>query len=246
MLEYLIRNAGRVVAKIELIDHVWDSAADVTLNTVEVYVGYLRRKIGTDRLSTVRGVGYRLVVTTVNRFWRLSLRARLMIIGLTGVAVALIAGGLAFYGALTLSLNRTLDNEALASAQDVAALVNEDRLPRPGPGLRRPGDPGRRRPAAGGRRLGDRGPADPAAAARRAAAGAGAGRRWWCRRRTPGPWTSRCGCGRSRPGPAAEPVARDRGGALRRRPGHPDGAAERAADHLPAAARRCWRRSPTG
>jgi two-component system, OmpR family, response regulator len=63
MLEYLIRNAGRVVAKIELIDHVWDSAADVTLNTVEVYAGYLRRKIGTDRLSTVRGVGYRLLVS---------------------------------------------------------------------------------------------------------------------------------------------------------------------------------------
>ena len=60
MLEYLIRNADRVVAKIELIDHVWDSAADVTLNTVEVYAGYLRRKIGADRLSTVRGVGYRL------------------------------------------------------------------------------------------------------------------------------------------------------------------------------------------
>ena len=56
----------------------------------------------------------------MNRFWRLSLRARLMIIGLTGVAVALIMGGLAFYGALTLSLNRTVDNEALASARDVA------------------------------------------------------------------------------------------------------------------------------
>ena len=50
MLEYLIRNAGRVVTKTELIDHVWDSAADVTPNTVEVYAGYLRRKIGTDRL----------------------------------------------------------------------------------------------------------------------------------------------------------------------------------------------------
>ena len=60
MLEYLIRNTSRVVSKIELIDHVWDSAADVTLNTVEVYAGYLRRKIGADRLSTVRGVGYRL------------------------------------------------------------------------------------------------------------------------------------------------------------------------------------------
>jgi DNA-binding response OmpR family regulator len=60
MLEYLIRNTNRVVSKIELIDHVWDSATDVTLNTVEVYAGYLRRKIGADRLSTVRGVGYRL------------------------------------------------------------------------------------------------------------------------------------------------------------------------------------------
>ena len=65
----------------------------------------------------------------MNRFWRLSLRARLMIIGLTGVAVALVIGGLAFYGALTASINRTLDNEALASAKDVAALVNENRLP---------------------------------------------------------------------------------------------------------------------
>ena len=69
----------------------------------------------------------------MRRFWGLSLRARLMIIGVTGVAVALIMGGLAFYGALTLAVNRTLDNEALAAAKDVAALVNEDRLPDPVP-----------------------------------------------------------------------------------------------------------------
>ncbi len=56
-----------------------------------------------------------------------------MIIGLTGVAVALIMGGLAFYGALTLSIDRALDNEALASARDVAAMVGEDRLPSPVP-----------------------------------------------------------------------------------------------------------------
>ena len=61
LLEYLIRNAGRVIGKAELLDHVWDSAADVAPNAVEVYVGYLRRKIGNDRLITVRGVGYRLV-----------------------------------------------------------------------------------------------------------------------------------------------------------------------------------------
>jgi two-component system, OmpR family, response regulator len=61
LLEYLIRNAGRVIGKAELLDHVWDSAADVAPNAVEVYVGYLRRKIGNDRLITVRGAGYRLV-----------------------------------------------------------------------------------------------------------------------------------------------------------------------------------------
>jgi DNA-binding response OmpR family regulator len=60
LLEYLMREAGRVVGKVELLDHVWDAAADTAPNAVEVYVGYLRRKIGADRLTTVRGVGYRL------------------------------------------------------------------------------------------------------------------------------------------------------------------------------------------
>jgi two-component system OmpR family response regulator len=60
LLEYLMRNAGRVIGKAELLDHVWDSASDVAPNAVEVYVGYLRRKIGNERLVTVRGAGYRL------------------------------------------------------------------------------------------------------------------------------------------------------------------------------------------
>jgi DNA-binding response OmpR family regulator len=60
LLEYLIRNAGRVIGKSELLDHVWANATDVAPNAVEVYVGYLRRKIGNNRLITVRGVGYRL------------------------------------------------------------------------------------------------------------------------------------------------------------------------------------------
>jgi len=69
----------------------------------------------------------------VKRFWTMSLRGRLMIIGLAGVGIALIMGGLAFFGALTYSVNRTLDNEALASAGEVAAMVNENRLPSPIP-----------------------------------------------------------------------------------------------------------------
>jgi signal transduction histidine kinase len=56
-----------------------------------------------------------------------------MIIGLVGVGTALIMGGLAFFGALAYSVNRTLDNEALASAQEVAAMVDENKLPSPIP-----------------------------------------------------------------------------------------------------------------
>jgi DNA-binding response OmpR family regulator len=58
LLEYLMRRPDEVVSKSEILEHVWD--ADVDLNAVEVYVGYLRRKIGRDALQTVRGAGYRL------------------------------------------------------------------------------------------------------------------------------------------------------------------------------------------
>ncbi|MFY1632882.1 response regulator transcription factor [Solwaraspora sp. WMMB335] len=61
LLEYLMRQAGAVVSKVELLDHVWDAGVDTAPNAVEVYIGYLRRKIGRDRLETVRGAGYRLV-----------------------------------------------------------------------------------------------------------------------------------------------------------------------------------------
>ena len=60
LLEYFLRHPGRVVSKTELLDNVWDAAEDVDPNAVEVYVGYLRRKVGRDVLLTVRGAGYRL------------------------------------------------------------------------------------------------------------------------------------------------------------------------------------------
>ena len=60
VLEYLMRRPGEVVSKTELLDHVWDAAVDTAPNAVEVYVGYLRRKLGRDLLETVRGAGYRL------------------------------------------------------------------------------------------------------------------------------------------------------------------------------------------
>jgi two-component system OmpR family response regulator len=60
LLEYFLRHPDRVVSKIELLDNVWDAAQDTDPNAVEVYVGYLRRKVGRDVLLTVRGAGYRL------------------------------------------------------------------------------------------------------------------------------------------------------------------------------------------
>ena len=64
LLEYLMRRDGNVASKPEILDHVWgiDFAGDP--NVVEVYVGYLRRKIdqpvATNLIQTVRGAGYRL------------------------------------------------------------------------------------------------------------------------------------------------------------------------------------------
>jgi Response regulators consisting of a CheY-like receiver domain and a winged-helix DNA-binding domain len=64
LLEYLMRRGGEVVSKSELLEHVWDAHYDGDPNVVEVYVGYLRRKIDGpfDRhgLQTVRGAGYRI------------------------------------------------------------------------------------------------------------------------------------------------------------------------------------------
>jgi two-component system OmpR family response regulator len=64
LLEYFMRNAGVVLSRSDLIDHVWDFAYDGTSNVVDVYVRYLREKIdrpfGRRSLETIRGSGYRL------------------------------------------------------------------------------------------------------------------------------------------------------------------------------------------
>jgi DNA-binding response OmpR family regulator len=64
LLEFLLRRAGEVVPKHEVLEHVWDEHYDGDVNVLEVYVGYLRKKIDRpfkrDALETVRGVGYRL------------------------------------------------------------------------------------------------------------------------------------------------------------------------------------------
>jgi two-component system OmpR family response regulator len=64
MLEYLMRNAGEVCSKPDIIEHVWDRSFDGDPNIVEVYVRHLRRRIdipfSRQALQTVRGSGYRI------------------------------------------------------------------------------------------------------------------------------------------------------------------------------------------
>jgi two-component system, OmpR family, response regulator len=58
LLEYLMTHADRAVSKTELLEHVWDVGPDGDPNVVQVYVGYLRRKLGQDAIRTVRGTGF--------------------------------------------------------------------------------------------------------------------------------------------------------------------------------------------
>ena len=61
LLSYLATHVGRVISRTELVEHIYDQDFDRDSNTIEVFVGRLRRKIGVERIETVRGLGYRLL-----------------------------------------------------------------------------------------------------------------------------------------------------------------------------------------
>jgi len=60
LAEVFIRHAGQVLSREQLLSHVWGYDFDPASNVVDVYVRYLRRKLGAHRILTVRGTGYRL------------------------------------------------------------------------------------------------------------------------------------------------------------------------------------------
>jgi two-component system OmpR family response regulator len=60
LLAYLMHHSGRVVSRTELVEHLYDQDFDRDSNTIEVFVGRLRRKLGVDVIQTVRGLGYLL------------------------------------------------------------------------------------------------------------------------------------------------------------------------------------------
>jgi len=64
LAEMFLRNPGQVLSREQLLSHVWGYDFDPSSNVVDVYVGYLRKKVGSDRIETVRGMGYRLSAST--------------------------------------------------------------------------------------------------------------------------------------------------------------------------------------
>jgi DNA-binding response OmpR family regulator len=62
LLAAFVRNSGQVLSRSQLLDMVWDLDFDPGSNVVEVYVAALRRKLGSEWIVTVRGLGYRFSV----------------------------------------------------------------------------------------------------------------------------------------------------------------------------------------
>jgi two-component system OmpR family response regulator len=60
LLAYLMHHMGEVVSRTELVEHLYDQDFDRDSNTIEVFVGRLRRKMGVELIETVRGMGYRM------------------------------------------------------------------------------------------------------------------------------------------------------------------------------------------
>jgi two-component system OmpR family response regulator len=60
VISYLMHQAGRIVSRSELLDHVYEHGLDPDSNVIDVLVGRVRRKIGAERIETVRGRGFRL------------------------------------------------------------------------------------------------------------------------------------------------------------------------------------------
>jgi two-component system, OmpR family, response regulator len=62
LIQYLMLHTDKVVSRTELVEHLYDQDFDRDSNTIEVFVGRLRKKLGVDVIETVRGLGYRIAV----------------------------------------------------------------------------------------------------------------------------------------------------------------------------------------
>jgi two-component system, OmpR family, response regulator len=67
LLAYLMHHAGRIISRSEIIEHLYDQDFDRDSNTIEVFVGRLRKKLGVELIQTVRGLGYRIALEDEGR-----------------------------------------------------------------------------------------------------------------------------------------------------------------------------------
>jgi len=66
LIDYLMHHKGKIVSRTELVEHIYDQDFDRESNTIEVFVGRLRKKLGANYITTVRGLGYRLAAPEKN------------------------------------------------------------------------------------------------------------------------------------------------------------------------------------
>ncbi|MFC1748038.1 winged helix-turn-helix domain-containing protein, partial [Pseudomonadota bacterium] len=66
LLEFLVRNAGRVLNRLTILEYVWNYSIHANTNTLEVHVANLRRKIDSQIIQTIHGLGYKLNVGPIN------------------------------------------------------------------------------------------------------------------------------------------------------------------------------------
>ena len=58
LLSYLMHHAGRIISRSEIVEHLYEQDFDRDSNTIEVFIGRLRKKLGVDIIKTARGLGY--------------------------------------------------------------------------------------------------------------------------------------------------------------------------------------------
>ena len=102
-----MHHRDRVVSRTELIEHLYDQDFDRDFNTIEVFVGRLRKKVSPDLIETVRGLGYRIVDAAAMR--RNSLAVRLIAAASLWSAVALLVAGLILTSLYRQTVERAFD-----------------------------------------------------------------------------------------------------------------------------------------
>ena len=143
LLSYLMHHEGRIISRAELIEHLYDQDFDRDSNTVEVFVGRIRRKLGCDLIQTVRGLGYMVDaargetqmtgrVTTSpmtapqkrRRSWPLA--ARLLASAAVLCAAILLVVGLVLTALYRSTAERSFDERLYVYLKEIVAAVSQD------------------------------------------------------------------------------------------------------------------------